>query len=79
MRYISLKLLLSTRLTSLISTRLTLLVSTHLILRILFIIIIKNLYKRFKKLVEKIVSNTLKYTQHSLNSQNKSTASLLIN
>ena len=66
MRYVllnTIKLLLSIRSTSLISTR-----STRLTLRILLIITIKNLYKRFEKFIKKIVSNTLKCTQHSLDS-----------
>ena len=67
MKYASLKSLSFTRLTSLISTRFTSSSSTRLTSRTLFIITIKNLYKRFKKFVEKIVSNTLKCTQHSLN------------
>ena len=78
MRYASLKLL-STRLTSLISTRSTSLFSTRLILRILSIITIKDLYKRFENIVEKIVSNTFKYISHSLDSQNKSITSFLVN
>ena len=60
MRYASLntiKSLLSTRSTSSISTR-----ATHLISRILSIITIKNLYKRFEKTIEKIISDTLKCT-----------------
>ena len=76
MKYVLLntvKSLLSTRSTSSISTR-----SARLILRILLIMIIKNLYKRFEKFAEKIVPDTSKCIQHSLDSQNKSTVSLLV-
>ena len=52
--------------------------STRLTPRTLSIITIKDLYKRIEKSAEKIALGTLKCTQHSLGSQNKSTASLSV-